>query len=75
MAHAYHGAICGRRLVYNDEGAARGRRKNSVKPRKGERKRLQPRSFAPAGACLTQHPIRELAPPAPVSWPLRGCGE
>jgi hypothetical protein len=22
MAHAYHGAICGRRLVYNDEGAS-----------------------------------------------------
>jgi hypothetical protein len=24
MAHAYHGAICGRRLVYNDEGVSPG---------------------------------------------------
>jgi hypothetical protein len=45
----------------------------SVEPGKGDRKGCEQRSFAPAGALSIQHPIRGLAPPATVSWPLRGC--
>ena len=46
---------------------------SSAKPWATE-KCCEPMPFAPAGAPQIQYPIRGLAPPATISWPLWGIG-